>query len=452
MKTPRLTREQFLASLKKSGLITGGDWERVLALLPNTGGGRELALALLKAGKLTRYQAEMLLAGKSRNLVVGQYVLLRLRGKGGLGKVFKAMHRTMNRVVALKVLAPQLIKTDKARELFQREIVAVGRLIHPNIATAFDANTTADRCYLVMEYVNGPDLERMVRRQGPVRPPVACEIIRQAALGLQYAFEMGMLHRDIKPANILLQRGREQAREPWTVKLVDFGLARLQAAGADAPTGLGTILTRDNTVMGTPDYLSPEQSRDLHQVDIRSDLYSLGCTFYFLLTGQPPFPGGTPLEKLIRHASEEPAALETLCPGVSPEIAQVVRRLMAKRPEDRYQTPAELARALIPLASVAPEPKVEGRKTRKTRTGKKRPGLKGGGTAKVRSDKKRVANPASRDTVPASLSPTPLPQANEGPVKPVEIPTEANRAPIGLFIALGMMAFIMLLAWLLSLL
>lgn len=447
-----MSRDHFLAHLKRSGLFAAGEWEKVLAQLPNSGSGHDVALALLKAGKLTRYQAEMLLAGKSRGLVMGQYVLLRLRGKGGLGKVFKAMHRTMNRVVALKVLAPQLIKTEKARDLFQREIVAVSRLIHPNIATAFDANTAGERCYLVMEYVNGPDLERMVRRQGPVRPPVACEIIRQAALGMQYAFEMGMLHRDIKPANILLQHGREQTGEHWTVKLVDFGLARVQAVGAAAPVGLGTILTRENTVMGTPDYLSPEQSRDLHQVDIRSDLYSLGCTFYFLMTGRTPFPGGTPLEKMIRHASEDPAAVESLCPGIAPEIAQVVRRLMSKRPEDRFQTPADLARALTPLASAAPEPAKGGRKPRKSKLGKRRPKLKSDASARPSSDMPVVPNPASRDTVPASVSLTPVLAPAREPAESVQIGKEANQAPIGLSIAVGMMLFIMLLAWLLSLL
>src|SRR5262249_40983039 len=151
---------------------------------------------------------DLLLAGKTRGFIIGQYTLLRQRGKGGLGRVYKAVHKTMNRIVALKVLSPRLIKTDKARELFQREGVAVRRLGHPNIVTAYDANMSGDRHYLVMEYVAGPDLERLVQHHGAVRAAVACEIIRQAALGLQYAWEMGMLHRDIKPANILIQSAK----------------------------------------------------------------------------------------------------------------------------------------------------------------------------------------------------------------------------------------------------
>jgi serine/threonine-protein kinase len=240
--------------------------------------------------------------------------------------------------------------TGRARELFLREARAVARLIHPNIVTAFDANQEGDRHYLVLEYVGGPNLDQLVRERGPLPVGQACDFVRQVALGLQHAHQLGMVHRDIKPANLLLQQGSPGNGGPeHVVKISDFGLARLNEAG-QGDDALGTIATRENTVMGTQDYLSPEQARDLHRTDIRSDLYSLGCTFYYLLTGRVPFPGETTLEKLIRHGTEEPVPVERLRPGVPAAVVAVVRKLMAKRPEDRFQTPAELADALAPLA------------------------------------------------------------------------------------------------------
>src|SRR5262249_46000823 len=184
----------------------------------------------------------------------------------------------------------------------------------------------------------------------------ACDYVKQAANGLQSAHHLGMLHRDMKPANILVQRhGQEGDDSPGLVKISDFGLARL-AQPYDNHAPRGTILTKENTVMGTPDYLSPEQSRDLHKTDIRSDLYSLGCTFYFLLTGSVPFPGGTQLDKLIRHATEKPKPISSFRSDVPAELAAIVEKLMAKKPEDRYQTPAELAAALQPYAVSGPTP------------------------------------------------------------------------------------------------
>jgi serine/threonine protein kinase len=261
--------------------------------------------------------------------------------------------------VALKVLAPHLLKTGRAQEMFQREVRAVARLMHPNIVTAYDANQIGDRHYLVLEYVDGPNLEQLVHAKGPLPVGQACEIIRQIALGLQYAYEQGMVHRDIKPANMLLQRGPR-----GLVKISDFGLARLLDQPAPVEGGVGSIVTRENTVMGTPDYLSPEQARNLHHADIRSDLYSLGCTFYFILTGRVPFPGGTTLEKLVRHTTQQPTPLEELRHDLPPSIRNLVRRLMAKKPEDRPQTPAEVAIEVAPFAcgdpgtpaSLAPNP------------------------------------------------------------------------------------------------
>jgi serine/threonine-protein kinase len=254
----------------------------------------------------------------------------------------------MKRVVALKVLAAHLTRTERARQLFEREVRAAARLVHPHIVTAFDANQSDDRCYLVLEFIDGPNLAALVRDLGPLSVGQACEFVRQAAVGLQHAHALGMVHRDVKPSNLLVQPpvGGTLA-DGGVVKVTDFGLARLGGPDDDSHAG-GSV------VMGTPDYLSPEQGRDLAAADIRSDLYSLGCTLYYLLTGEVPFPGGTPLEKLDRHASVDPEPVEQLRPVVPPGVATLVRRLMAKPPNDRPQTPAELADALEPFAEVRP--------------------------------------------------------------------------------------------------
>ena len=355
MNTPRsVSRRAFLSGLRRSGLLSAEQLRQAQLLLPDVSRGRVLARALVEQGLLTRFQAERLLIGRTDGFVLDQYVVLEELGRGGMGRVFKARHRTMNRLVALKVLAPGLTKTERARELFLREVRAVAQLVHPNLVTAFDANQVGDRYYLVLEYVDGPNLDQLVRAEGPLSVGQACDFVRQAALGLQCAHAAGMVHRDIKPANILVQR-RAADGGPGLVKVSDFGLARLQE-GPDAGAGGGTIVTKPNTVMGTPDFLSPEQARNLHNTDIRSDLYSLGCTLYYLLTGQVPFPGGTSLEKLIRHNTEEPVPVEHLRPEVPATVAALVRRLMAKKPEDRFQTPAELAAALEPFSVRGPTP------------------------------------------------------------------------------------------------
>jgi serine/threonine protein kinase len=355
MKPPSVDRETFLASLRRSGLLSERELESVLRRLPETDRGRLVAKALVEAGLLTRFQAGQLLAGRSGGFHLGQYRIMDYIGQGGMGRVYKAMHRTMKRVVALKVLAPDLVKTEKARRLFKHEVRAAARLLHPNIVTAYDANKVAGRYFLVMEYVDGPNLDQLVRRRGPLPISLACEVVRQTALGLQYAYEMGMVHRDIKPANLLVQKaGPGSSSASVQVKILDFGLARLHETEDGALAGSGTIQTAPNTVLGTPDYLSPEQSRSLHGVDIRSDLYSLGCTFYFMLTAKVPFPGGSSVAKLLRHTSEEAVPVEQLRPEVPATVAYIIRRLMAKDPNARFQTPAELAEALVPFSKVGP--------------------------------------------------------------------------------------------------
>jgi serine/threonine protein kinase/Leucine-rich repeat (LRR) protein len=299
---------------------------------------KALARELMQRGWLTPYQANQLLQGKGQELVLGSYVLLERVGEGGMGEVFKARNWKLARVVALKVIRKERLSNPDAIRRFQREVRSAAALDHPNIVHAFDADEIGGTHLLVMEYIEGAtDLSRLVKKNGPLPVSQACEYIRQAALGLQHACERGLVHRDIKPHNLLL------TADGKTVKILDMGLARLDQPSEDDQS---STMTQEGAVMGTPDYIAPEQALESHTVDIRADLYSLGCTFYYLLTGRVPFGGGTLLQKLNKHQNQEARPVETLRPDVSPGIARVVRKLMAKKPGDRYQTPAEVAVAL----------------------------------------------------------------------------------------------------------
>ena len=339
-------RDTFLQNLRISKLLTKDQYRSASARLANVHDSREIAKALASWKLLTKFQAKMLLVGRNSGFFIGPYRILDQLGHGGMGRVYKAVHQTMNRVVALKVLAAQLVNTARAHELFLREVQAAAQLAHPNIVMAFDANEHEGRHYLAMEFVDGPNLERYVKKHGSLPVGLACEVVFQTANGLHHAHEKGLVHRDIKPANLLL------AQEPGTttiqVKILDFGLARLQQSDTESNK---PIAVRESSVMGTPDFLSPEQSRSLQEVDIRADLYSLGCTFYFLLTGRVPYPGGATVDKLIRHNREHATPIEELRPDVPGNIADIVRKLMAKNPADRYQTPDELMDALAPHAA-----------------------------------------------------------------------------------------------------
>jgi serine/threonine-protein kinase len=346
MRPPIVDRDVFFQNLRSSKLLTNHQFRVVIDRLGHVNDSREIAKALASWNLLTKFQAKMLLIGRNSGFFIGPYRILDQLGHGGMGRVYKAIHQTMNRTVALKVLAPQVVSTERAHQLFLHEVQAAAQLTHPNIVMAFDANEFDGRHYLAMEFVDGPNLERYVKKHGPLPVGLACEIIFQAANGLQHAHEKGMVHRDIKPANLLVQH--EPGSDIVQVKILDFGLARLtQSENGNVPV----IVAKENSVMGTPDFLSPEQSKSLHDVDIRADLYSLGCTFYYLLTGEVPYPGGTTLEKLVRHNREPARPIEELRPNVPPTIAGIVRKLMAKKPDERFQTPDELMEALAPHAA-----------------------------------------------------------------------------------------------------
>lgn len=287
--------------------------------------------------------------------ILGQYRILDEIGSGGMGEVFKAEHVLMRRVVALKVMAPHLVRDQNAVGRFHREVQAMAQLAHANIVTAHDAAEAHGLHFLVMEFVDGIDLGRLVVEYGPLPCAIACECIRQTAVGLQHAFERGLVHCDIKPANLVLtgtpvERGSRpfslyRGPEPFLVKILDLGLARLAGTSPDSPT-LHSLPAPGSGPAGTPDFMAPEQSDNTPAADVRSDLYGLGCTLYFLLTGRVPFPGGTWAEKLLKHQFDRPIPLTELRPDVPPEISAVVERLMAKDPTDRYPVPEALAEVL----------------------------------------------------------------------------------------------------------
>lgn len=377
---PQAMLAHFVEKLCGSPILDPLQREEALRLSHSFPNPREFAQELLRRDWLTPYQANQIAQGKEDDLVLGQYVILERLGEGGMGQVFKARQRNLDRIVAFKLIHPSCLENERVIQRFMREIRAAGQLSHPNIVRAYDADFIRGHWFIAMEYIDGGDLSREVRSRGPLPVIAACDYIRQAALGLQHAHERGMVHRDIKPANLLLTQHADKPRlsnprmarpnldresraskpketeRPWgTVKILDLGLARL----GDSASGSIANLTQINTVMGTPDYISPEQTFNSKGCDIRSDLYSLGCTFYFMLTGQPPFSDGTLTEKLMHHQNDDPTSpswvratrlaangdtdLATADAQVPAEVEAVLRKLMAKKPEQRFQTPGQVA-------------------------------------------------------------------------------------------------------------
>jgi serine/threonine protein kinase len=267
--------------------------------------------------------------------------------RGGMGVIYKARQTGLNRLVALKVIAPGHLRHPDALNRFRREVQAAALLSHPNIVTVHATDLDGPWPYLAMEYVAGIDLHRLVERAGPLPVADACAYARQAALGLEHAFEQGLVHRDIKPANLMvtpspLDPATTHSRIP-RVKILDLGLALLPAAaGARGAGGL----TRAGEFLGTPDYIAPEQAEDAHAADIRSDLYSLGCTLFYLLTGEVPFPSANLAQKLRRQLTEPAPSVAARRADVPAELDALLARLLARDPADRFQTPAELAQAL----------------------------------------------------------------------------------------------------------
>jgi tRNA A-37 threonylcarbamoyl transferase component Bud32 len=273
-----------------------------------------------------------------------RYRVIRLLGSGGMGAVYEAEHRLMRRRVALKIIKPEWFRHSAAVARFRREMQAAAKLVHPHVVTAFDAEQAGELHFLAMEFFDGLTLAELVQQRGPLPVDMACECIRQAALGLQQAHEQEMVHRDIKPGNLMVSRDARVS-----VKILDFGLARFASEAEDDGRE-----TSANTMLGTPDFMAPEQARDARSADIRSDIYSLGCTLHFLLTGEVPHPGlATAIERAIAHLEREPLPASAFRSDIPDGLREVLSRMIAKQPSDRFQTPAEVTAALTPFADPA---------------------------------------------------------------------------------------------------
>ncbi len=293
------------------------------------------------------------LAGPEQRPSLPGYEILEELGRGGMGIVYRARELAKGNVVAIKVIRKDRLVHAEAVARFRREAQAAARVAHPNIVRVYDSDHHGDTHFLVMEYVAGVTLQRILDGSEPPAVARVCDWMRQAALGLQHIHEQGLVHRDIKPANLMLTEapglGSAGPAAPGRIKILDLGVAKLYQL-ADSPVESLTTLTHDGAVIGTADFIAPEQLEDPRGADIRADLYSLGCTFYALLTGQVPFPGGTLIQKLDRQRYTTPPAVDQLREQVPAAVVNVVRKLMAKKPEARYQTPAEVVEALEQLA------------------------------------------------------------------------------------------------------
>jgi len=355
-------RARFRETALASGLVDEGQLAaaEVAISLETPGSGRQpdgppdpeawdraLADQLVRSKSLTKFQARELLAGR-RRFRLGQYTILDEVARGGMGQVFRAEHAMMGREVAVKVL-PRAKATPESEAAFRREMRMLGRLDHQNLVRAFDAGYDAMVYYLVTEYVPGLDLKRQVLKHGPLTEALAASVISQAARGLGYAHEQGLVHRDVKPGNILvLSDGR--------VKVLDLGLAGSQIEEESSRLG---------RVVGTMDYIAPEQIRTPDDVGPSADIYALGCTLYFAVTGQVPFPGGTRREKMQRHLAETPAPVGQLAPQLSAGFCRVIDRMMAKDLTKRISSAGEVVEQLRRWTPATPPPMP--RRTRSSR-------------------------------------------------------------------------------------
>jgi serine/threonine protein kinase len=332
------TTADFLRVLRASNLAKPEAIDAVVAPWADRQGPvpEELVAAVLESKLVTQWHVDQLRKGRYKGFFLGKYKLLRLIGSGGMSSVYLAEHATLQNEVAIKVLPLKRVDQTSFLARFEREARMSARLNHPNITRAFDLDTAGSIHFFVMEYVEGVDLHRKVKQEGPLLVHEAADLVRQAALGLHYAHEEGFVHRDIKPANMILdKRG--------TLKILDLGLG---LSGAEGPEAASLTQEHDEKVLGTADFLAPEQVTDSHNVDKRADIYSLGCTLYYLLTGAGPFAEGNVKERFRKHLQATPPNLMEKRPDTPAAIASLYLRMLQKRPEARQQTAKEVADAL----------------------------------------------------------------------------------------------------------
>jgi serine/threonine protein kinase len=330
-----ISLEQATSSLLRVGLMNDEELEAACHEIEQDSEvitADKLLDHLMKDGRLTKYQVRRVTQGRSTELVFGNYAVLSRIGTGGMGDVYKALHRRMQRVVAIKVIKKKMA-TEEFIIRFRREIQAAARLNHPHVIAAYDADECDLGDFLVMEYIEGTDFKEIVENGGPLSVDEALETIRQAALGLSYAHEHGIVHRDIKPANLMRDIS-------GVVKVADLGLARVMDSADGIAQGAG--LTQTGTVAGTIDYMPPEQAVDSATVDHRADIYSLGCTLFFMLTGGPVFNEPSLMGRMLAHRETPPPALTSVVDGASPELDALFQRMLAKKPDDRQQSMLDL--------------------------------------------------------------------------------------------------------------
>ena len=335
--------DRFIKLLLRSGLITESQLSEIRSqLTPNDSSSfhKDLADKLADSGHLTAFQADELRQGHIEDLVVGDYIILEFLDKGGMGQIFKARHALMKREVAIKFTLPDADGTVSqiAIDRFQREVEAASKLTHPNIVTSLDAGQRGAICYLVMEFVRGTNLARHVRKNGPMAFHQALDCIIQASQGLEYSHRKGVVHRDIKPSNLLLT-------EDGQIKILDMGLVRVRP-GADSRDSQkpSEQLTENGQLLGSLDFMAPEQAIDPHNVDKPADIYSLGCTLYYILTGTPPFrrEGATQMSRVIAHREDPIPSLCSVRADVPKEFEPIFQKMMAKQQQKRYQSLSEL--------------------------------------------------------------------------------------------------------------
>ncbi len=331
--------EQAADSILRAGLLDDTALSQARDELHTSGQppeGDRLLDHLRQSGRLTSWQAKQVRRGRSGELVLGRYVVLSRVGRGGMGAVYKAEHRKMKRLVAIKTIRKELA-TPEFITRFRREIEAAARLVHPNIVAAYDADECELGDFLVMEFVDGSDLRRLVEKTGPLSVTDAVSVLLQTAQAMSYSHRLGIVHRDIKPANLMRDIN-------GVTKVSDLGLARVIEPGGRSDAGSG--LTEAGIVAGTVDFMPPEQAQDASTVDHRADIYSLGCTFYFLMTGVPPFEGGTVVDRILKHREMDPPSLVGHVPGTTAELDLVFQRMLAKSRDERFQSMDELIAAM----------------------------------------------------------------------------------------------------------
>ncbi len=344
---PRLDEESrtFVKRAIATGLVDIDQVKKVVASLMSQNSSfdpRAIAGGLVGSGALTTWQANKLLAGKNKGFYLGSYRLLRPLGKGGMGVVYLGEHHVMKRMMALKILPAESLSDPRRIQRFKEEARASAQLDHPNIVRAVDFTETEGRLFIVMEFVDGTDLQHAIARDGVMPIAMAVDVMVQAAQGLAHAHERGIIHRDIKPSNLMM-------RTDGLVKVSDMGLARIGWADAEGVDG-------KRMLMGTADFVAPEQAIDSRAVDARADLYSLGCTLFFLLTGRPPFTGASVAHRLAKHQTAPPPDIRRFRKDCPASLAELAMRMMAKRPEDRPKSAVDLVNQIKRLGGMPSSP------------------------------------------------------------------------------------------------